>query len=144
MSNPNKNTMREGLMAIWKTPAIGSLSLLLALAAIPCLARMNFYVAPNGNDAWSGYLPYPNRTHTDGPFATLGRAQQAVRAFKKQHPTQKEGITVWLEGGRYELHQTFALTAADGGTAQAPVRYAACTARRSPSPVANLSRIGNR
>ncbi|HLH79539.1 MAG TPA: right-handed parallel beta-helix repeat-containing protein, partial [Chthonomonas sp.] len=125
MSNPNKNTMREGLMAIWKTPAIGSLSLLLALAAIPCLARMNFYVAPNGNDAWSGYLPYPNRTHTDGPFATLGRAQQAVRAFKKQHPTQKEGITVWLEGGRYELHQTFALTAADGGTAQAPVRYAA-------------------
>jgi hypothetical protein len=112
-------------MAIWKTPAIGSLSLLLALAAIPCLARMNFYVAPNGNDAWSGYLPYPNRTHTDGPFATLGRAQQAVRAFKKQHPTQKEGITVWLEGGRYELHQTFALTAADGGTAQAPVRYAA-------------------
>lgn len=112
-------------MAIWKTPAIGSLSLLLALAAIPCFARMNFYVAPNGNDNWSGHLPYPNRTHTDGPFATLGRAQQAVRAFKKQHPTQKEGITVWLEGGRYELHQTFALTAEDRGTAQAPVRYAA-------------------
>ena len=33
-----------------------------------------FYVAPNGNDAWSGRLAAPNADKTDGPFATLERA----------------------------------------------------------------------
>lgn len=31
------------------------------------------YVAPNGNDAWSGSLPEPNTARTDGPLATLMR-----------------------------------------------------------------------
>ena len=30
-----------------------------------------FYVATNGNDAWSGRLDSPNADKTDGPFATL-------------------------------------------------------------------------
>jgi hypothetical protein len=37
------------------------------------------YVAPNGNDLWSGTLPAPNATNTDGPFATPGRARDAAR-----------------------------------------------------------------
>ena len=30
-----------------------------------------FYVAPNGNDAWSGKMAAPNADKTDGPFATV-------------------------------------------------------------------------
>ncbi|MEJ7614356.1 MAG: hypothetical protein SQA66_12055, partial [Candidatus Fervidibacter sacchari] len=40
---------------------------------------VTFYVAVNGNDSWSGRLPSPNRTKTDGPFATLQRALDAVK-----------------------------------------------------------------
>src|ERR1700722_6267326 len=44
-------------------------------------ANANFYVATNGNDLWSGKLPVPNGLHTDGPFASLARAQIAVRSL---------------------------------------------------------------
>src|ERR1700722_11351442 len=37
-----------------------------------------FFVAPNGNDAWNGDLPAPNSGNSDGPFASLSRAQYAV------------------------------------------------------------------
>ena len=32
------------------------------------------YVAPDGDDGWSGTLPATNQERTDGPFKTLGRA----------------------------------------------------------------------
>ena len=32
-----------------------------------------FYVAANGNDAWSGRLAEANAEKTDGPFATVER-----------------------------------------------------------------------
>ena len=38
-----------------------------------------FYVAGDGSDEWSGTLPAPNAACTDGPFATLVRARDAVR-----------------------------------------------------------------
>jgi len=44
---------------------------------------IHFHVATNGNDAWSGTLPEPNAAKTDGPFATLRRARDAVRAAIK-------------------------------------------------------------
>ena len=43
-----------------------------------------FYVATNGNDAWSGKLAAPNAESSDGPFATLQRARDAIRAVKAQ------------------------------------------------------------
>jgi hypothetical protein len=42
-------------------------------------AKADFFVAPKGNDAWSGKSPAPNADGTDGPFATLARARAAVR-----------------------------------------------------------------
>ena len=50
-----------------------------------------FYVATNGNDAWSGTLAEPNAARTDGPFATLERDRDAVRPLKG-------GVTVWVRG----------------------------------------------
>ena len=44
----------------------------------------DFYVATNGNDAWSGTLDGPNKDNTDGPFATLERARNEVRKFKQR------------------------------------------------------------
>ncbi|WP_377806382.1 right-handed parallel beta-helix repeat-containing protein (plasmid) [Azospirillum sp. A29] len=66
-----------------------------------------FYVATNGNDSWSGRLAAPNADGTDGPFATLERAQSAMRAT---------GIRdTYVRGGSYAMARTVTLTAADNG-----------------------------
>ena len=48
--------------------------------------QLAFYVATDGNDDWSGTLPAPNEAGTDGPFATLARARDAIRALKQEGP----------------------------------------------------------
>jgi hypothetical protein len=67
-----------------------------------------YYVAPSGNDANPGTLAQP--------FATLRRAQQAVR--------QKPG-PVFLRGGTYYLSEALVFTAQDSGTKDAPVVFQA-------------------
>jgi hypothetical protein len=86
---------------------------------------MNLYVSPNGNDSWSGRLASPNRTRTDGPFATLERARDAIRALKKQGGLPDGGVIVWLRGGTYTQLTPFELTAEDSGTPQSPITYSA-------------------
>ena len=87
----------------------------------------NFYVALNGNDAWSGALPAPNAAKTDGPFGTLERARDEIRARRRvQTEADKAlwpGATVWVRGGRYFLRQTFRLDAPDSGLAKARIFY---------------------
>jgi hypothetical protein len=46
-------------------------------------AANTFFVALNGNDTWSGDLSAPNSNDTDGPFASLSRAQYAVEQAPK-------------------------------------------------------------
>ena len=41
-----------------------------------------FFVATNGNDGWSGTRPDAGANRTDGPFATLEGARDALRARK--------------------------------------------------------------
>jgi len=38
------------------------------------------YLAPNGDDSWSGLLPLPNDDLTDGPLATFEHARDVARA----------------------------------------------------------------
>ncbi|GAB4460623.1 MAG: right-handed parallel beta-helix repeat-containing protein [Armatimonadaceae bacterium] len=80
----------------------------------------DFYVAPNGNDTWSGTLPQPNAAKSDGPFATLEQARLSLRRLAAQKPR-----TVLVRGGFYPLTQTFVLNSEDSGSADAPVVYAA-------------------
>ncbi|MCX7597640.1 MAG: right-handed parallel beta-helix repeat-containing protein [Armatimonadetes bacterium] len=87
------------------------------------VAQGDFYVAPKGNDAWSGRLAAPNRSGTDGPFRTLQRARDAVRAEKGR--PGKGPLRVLVRGGTYYLDEPLVLTPADSGTAQRPVIYAA-------------------
>ena len=85
-----------------------------------------FYVAPNGSDKWSGTLRAPNRRKADGPFATLARARDAVRALKHaQGGKLAKPVLVLLRGGTYALDKPVELTPADSGTATCPVTYAA-------------------
>jgi hypothetical protein len=45
--------------------------LLWLMCPVAAAQETDFYVATNGNDAWSGRLAEPNAEKTDGPFATL-------------------------------------------------------------------------
>ena len=56
------------------------IAILAAWLALAGQARAaDFFVSPQGNDAWSGKLAEPNATKSDGPLATIEHAQQLVR-----------------------------------------------------------------
>ncbi|MBI4550895.1 MAG: right-handed parallel beta-helix repeat-containing protein [Candidatus Latescibacteria bacterium] len=86
---------------------------------------MKVYVATNGNDVWSGRLSAPNADGTDGPFATLERARDTVRALRQTTLLPDGGVTVLIRGGVYPLTQGFRLTAEDSGTERSPIVYRA-------------------
>ena len=83
------------------------------------------YLAPNGNDAWSGNLSAPNAARTDGPLATLARARDAVRSLNAAAGLPDGGVTVQIAAGVHELAQTLHFGPGDSGTADRPVRYVA-------------------
>ena len=58
---------------------------------------VDFFVAVDGSDDWSGHLAEPNRAGTDGPFATLARARGAVRKLKQDG--NKKEVDVRIRGG---------------------------------------------
>ena len=53
----------------------------------------DFYVATDGSDGWSGEYPEPNAQRTDGPFASLERARDAVREHK-QNPSDDTVVLI--------------------------------------------------
>jgi hypothetical protein len=81
-----------------------------------------FFVSPHGNDAWSGRLAAPG--DQDGPFATLARAREAVRALRRTQAPPRP-VRVVLRGGTYALDQPLEVGPLDSGTKDAPVVYAA-------------------
>jgi len=104
------------------------------VAALACVAALLpgdaraaneavFYVATNGNDAWSGRLPAPKGA--DGPFATLERARDEIRALKAKLGLLPGSITVLVRGGTYYLRRPLAFTAEDSGTSACPIVFRA-------------------
>jgi len=93
-----------------------------AQAPTATAATADFFVSPKGNDRWSGRLADPGEN--DGPFATVARAREAVRAWLR---TQKEPrpVRVVLRGGTYYLDQPLEFGPEDSGTEKAPVVYSA-------------------
>lgn len=83
------------------------------------LSDSDFFVATNGNDSWSGTLAEPNSAGTDGPFATIGRAQRAVRQ------TKGKPVMVLIRGGVYRLSEPVIFRPEDSGSGECPVSYAA-------------------
>ena len=94
---------------------ISAFATLLGLTAVSFQATAQsaeFWVSRAGDDAAAG-------THK-APFATLERAQRAVRERGK-----KEGAIVWIAAGVYPVSKTLDFGAEDGGTAEAPVVFRA-------------------
>ena len=85
----------------------------------------DLFVAPDGKDSWSGTKPSANSGRSDGPFATVQRAQLAVRKLKEREPQRTGEIVVMVRGGTYVLDQPLEFTAEDSGAAGAPIIYAA-------------------
>lgn len=81
---------------------------------------MEFYVATNGNDVWSGRLPAPNAAGTDGPFASLHIARNRVRELKLRGGLSGP-VTVWIRDGVYPQVEPLVFTPEDSG----PITYAA-------------------
>ena len=85
-----------------------------------------FYVSPDGNDAWSGKFADPQTdsdgTITDGPFRTIPHAQSAIRA-RRDEVANRLGwpgpLVVELRGGMYELDGPLLFTTEDSGYAYA-------------------------
>jgi Right handed beta helix region len=99
---------------------------MVALAAISTRAQadgLKLYVAPGGNDHWSGRLAEPNQG--DGPFRTLERMRDEIRTIKRQGGLPAGGVIVELRGGVYELATPFKLIAEDSGAEGAPIIYRA-------------------
>ena len=89
--------------------------LALLFAPLAAMCATDYYVAPDGDDRQPGTKAKP--------FATLERAQAAVRESRINKPKAK--IDVLVRGGRYERMRTLALGAADSGTIDAPVVWRA-------------------
>lgn len=85
---------------------------------------MIFYVATGGNDAWSGRSQFANVQKTDGPFATLARARDAIRELKAQGKFHAP-VEVRVSGSVYTLTEPLAFTPEDSGTPENPIVYTA-------------------
>jgi hypothetical protein len=107
---------RQGFVAIpyyaWAHRGAGEMAVWLKRDAKKSqLARPStFFVAPDGNDSWSGRLPKPNEDGTDGPFGTVHAACEAAR----KQGTKKTRKVV-IQSGRYFLNRPLVLKGEDSG-----------------------------
>ncbi len=103
--------------------------LLVILFAVEVVAQpVAIYVAPEGNDGWSGRIVQRNPAGTDGPLATIGRAQQVVRQLRAAGKLTKP-VSVFV-GGLHRLAAPLVFTPQDSGTEDCPVTYSALPGQR--------------
>ncbi len=121
-----------------RTRTIKSVLLFLGLlAAAGEVAAKTIYVAPSGNDAWSGGLAAPKADGTDGPVATLDRARDLIRQWKVAGPLT-EPVQVILADGLYPIDKPLAFTPLDSGTEACPITYQSAP---GASPVISGGRV---
>lgn len=92
-------------------------------------AQDRFYVATDGNDAWSGRLSAANAKGTDGPFATVVRARDAIREIKTAGRFDRP-LKVFIRDGLHFQTEPFVLQPEDSGTDVHPVTYTAFPGER--------------
>ncbi|RYF39785.1 MAG: hypothetical protein EOO38_22805, partial [Cytophagaceae bacterium] len=107
---------------------LSSLLLGLGLAIISIASQgaqaTTLYVAPAGNDQWSGASERPNAARTNGPLASLQGARDAIRKLKAKGPL-KEPVRVMVTQGNYPVSKPLILEPQDSGTAHSPISYEA-------------------
>ncbi|MBI4559685.1 MAG: right-handed parallel beta-helix repeat-containing protein [Candidatus Hydrogenedentes bacterium] len=106
----------------------------LLLACLPAFAAetppLSLYVAPTGNDAWSGTLSEPNAAGTDGPCATVTGARDAIRRLKAAGGLDRP-VTVILREGTYSVERPIVFGPEDSGTPDQPITYTAADGERA-------------
>ncbi|MBN1343706.1 MAG: right-handed parallel beta-helix repeat-containing protein [Phycisphaerae bacterium] len=103
---------------------LASVGIGLLLCGSGCAAPVRIFVAPQGNDHWSGRLARANAKGTDGPVASLTGARDAVRRLKAAGPLQQP-VEVVVADGTYTLTEPLMLTPEDSGTTACPIAYRA-------------------
>lgn len=119
--------MRCGLSYFWTVFLFSSASmgLVFSNALGDEGAGHSFFVAKGGNDAWSGRLDVPNSDGSDGPFASVRKAQEAVRQLRREQPELKEPVVVRVRGGLHVLSEPVVFVPEDSGTESSPTVYEA-------------------
>ena len=109
--------------------AVGASVAAVVQAAAVTASQLAIYVSPTGNDAWTGQWATANANNTDGPLKTLAAAQTLARSrlAAMAAGSTRLAVRVLIQPGTYRLSAPLALTAADSGTAAAPVSYEAIT-----------------
>jgi len=88
----------------------GNRSAVFSISTAPRPGPGVFFVATNGNDAWTGGRATANARQSDGPFATVPRALTAAREFRQSHGT---AATICLRGGTHFLSEPLTLKPED-------------------------------
>ena len=98
---------------------------LLAILLLTTSARaLDLYVAPNGNDAWSGRLSQVNIGHSDGPLASLNGARLAVRKLPRP---LREAVHVIFATDTYRITEAVAFDTTDSGEEGKVITYEAAS-----------------
>ena len=84
--------------------------------------QADFFISPEGSDSWTGKLAEANADKTDGPFASLAKARDAVSELKK---SKKENISVLIRGGLYKVKETVVFNLQDSAGPKQIISYAA-------------------
>ncbi len=127
-SRPNRSFMSWACAVLMLCPLLCSRAISADVARrrgrpLIGVQRCDFFVAPDGNDRWSGKLPAANADAFDGPFATLGRARDAVRELKRARPNRD--VLVLIREGLYALDKTVVFGLDDSGSGNTTITYAA-------------------
>ena len=93
-----------------------------AVAATDSAIKADFFVSTEGSDDWSGTLSDPDSQGSDGPFATLERARDAVRELKQRRSAD---IVVLIREGIYRLDETVVFGLKDSAEGDSTITYAA-------------------
>ena len=91
--------------------------LFISLLSTSRLSALEYFISPSGSDTNSGTAA--------APFATLGKARDAIRSYRSINGLPSNGVTVWLGGGYYNLSGTVGFDGRDCGAPGAPIVYAA-------------------
>ena len=108
---------------------IGVLVAAMLTAILTSAQAAELYVAPDGNDAWSGTLAKPNADKSDGPVASLTGARNALRKLRAAK-SAAGAVRILVAAGRYSMTEPLTLQSPDSGTKDAPVTYEAAPGAR--------------
>lgn len=100
------------------------ITFLLCICLSSCTTEHTLYVAPDGNDNWSGSIRHPNAKNDNGPLATLTGAQDKIRNLKAEGELDKP-VNVIIADGKYAMSEPLQLTDADSGTDTCMITYRA-------------------